>query len=578
MCARTDMSVIIFVDVDGTLRVVGHRTSGGNAVQFIKLTGNRFGRTRSHFERLVAVMTEEEDREAKKKSEKAAEKAVAMEAEREKKKAAEEARAKKEAAQKAADEAASKKAMEDRDRQAAPQAVMTEEEEREAKKKSGKAAEKSVAMEAEREKMKTAEEARSKKEAAQKAADEAASKKAMEDRDGQAAPQAAVERPAAATEEQEVAEEVTARRAEAKAEATAERWREEWASMFAVTVDTQQPRTTREDLLHEVAAQLAKSLRDRPTMPMDPVDATKAWSDVASGVRLPPVSCAFKGCTWCSASVPPLETMVQDDPEHPFEQLLREHVCREHGPEIQRCIPPELQEESLLAWAWDLYKLAIAGIERSQVPVVGASVDRRTQDHLAQVYNDVKIRSLICFCCAQVKPDTGRCRSQIGFRNGRWLFGVSTSCLRRNFLMSEYEKEYRKSGTPLAIIGNNRSHDTPSPDFSDWTIMIDREAVLDYLQKRDPHADTAAVGKQKRRQVNGEQLLSLCGQPLLCCPEDVFCPRAAHLSGTLCGECTFPICRRCQLHLQAGENIPEGLGNDNWYGYLQRWICEAQVL
>ena len=43
---------------------------------------------------------------------------------------------------------------------------------------------------------------------------------------------------------------------------------------------------------------------------------------------------------------------------------------------------------------WDVYKQAVAVVERRGVPVAGLSVDCRSLDHLVQRYNDGRIRSL----------------------------------------------------------------------------------------------------------------------------------------------------------------------------------------
>lgn len=171
------------------------------------------------------------------------------------------------------------------------------------------------------------------------------------------------------------------------------------------------------------------------------------------------------------------------------------------------------------------------------------------------MFKDKQIRSLICFCCAQVKPDTGGCRSQIGFRSGRWLFGLKTSTLRRNFLMDLYDEHYRRPGTPLAAVGNDRAHDVACPDFSDWRIVIDRRSVEHFL--KEPCRTTVASASRERThgQVIPEELLALSGQPLICCPEDIRCSGTQHAKGSLCCDCAVPICSRCRLHLQSGQVI-----------------------
>ena len=47
------------------------------------------------------------------------------------------------------------------------------------------------------------------------------------------------------------------------------------------------------------------------------------------------------------------------------------------------------------------------------VPVVGPSIDRRTFQHLREVYNDTAICSLICFVCAQRRTHTLHLNSAI---------------------------------------------------------------------------------------------------------------------------------------------------------------------
>ena len=71
---------------------------------------------------------------------------------------------------------------------------------------------------------------------------------------------------------------------------------------------------------------------------------------------------------------------------------------------------------------WDVYKGALSAQGSRCFPIAGFSVERRVFEYTAHVYNDERIRSLICFACAQIKVDTGRIRSAIDFRSGRWLF------------------------------------------------------------------------------------------------------------------------------------------------------------
>ena len=74
-----------------------------------------------------------------------------------------------------------------------------------------------------------------------------------------------------------------------------------------------------------------------------------------------------------------------------------------------------------------------------------------------------------------------------------------------------------------------------------------------------------------------EQLRGLAGLALLCCPEDQECDRGCPQAKSLCLDCRIPLCRRCQLSVHRNEIVPESLGNDNWYGYLQPWIYKVGV-
>lgn len=113
-----------------------------------------------------------------------------------------------------------------------------------------------------------------------------------------------------------------------------------------------------------------------------------------------------------------------------------------------------------------------SNIERRKVPIVGPSVDRRATDYLVQMFNDQKIKSLLCFACAQIKVDTGGCRSEIKYMSTRWLLTIAPKVLSKNFSMDEFQKRYCKPGTPLAQSGNGSSTlDVAKPDFTDWQIQ-----------------------------------------------------------------------------------------------------------
>ena len=124
--------------------------------------------------------------------------------------------------------------------------------------------------------------------------------------------------------------------------------------------------------------------------------------------------------------------------------------------------------------SWGLYKAALSIKERQQIPIVGPSVDRRAFEHTSHVYNDDRIRSLICFACAQVKLDTGRIRSAIEFRSGTWFFSLPKGSLTKNFSMDEFRRLYCQSGSPFAFRGSDAAA-IHGPYFSDWRLRLDPE-------------------------------------------------------------------------------------------------------
>ena len=177
-------------------------------------------------------------------------------------------------------------------------------------------------------------------------------------------------------------------------------------SMLDIRVRSERIRKPEADVLQEAAEEIAMHcLRDHVTMPADPNDMSVSLTLTASGGRLPPVSCAFRGCGWCGGG-PSSRQAYEDDCEHPWDQQLREHVASTHGARLSELTSPLLGNARSSELIWDLYKGALSVQERKQVPCVGPSVDRRVFENTSHVYNDDRIRSLICFACAQVHVDT----------------------------------------------------------------------------------------------------------------------------------------------------------------------------
>ena len=244
--------------------------------------------------------------------------------------------------------------------------------------------------------------------------------------------------------------------------------------MFAITTRKDAPKPFHDRLL-DAAESLANKLRNRPTMPAHPQDATRSWMDVTSGGRLPPVSCAFRGCSWYGGNKVKV-IYARTDPEHPWDQELKQHVLSKHNQDITEASRNLAAPLNMPDFNWDLYNQAIAVKERRSVPIVGPSIDRRVMEHIVQVYNDTCVRSLICFCCAQIKPDTGGCRSKISIFTGSWLLALPPQILQKNFAHDEFQKRYCQSGTPLARRGKAEN----APDFADWVLRWRKTDAVSY--------------------------------------------------------------------------------------------------
>lgn len=116
---------------------------------------------------------------------------------------------------------------------------------------------------------------------------------------------------------------------------------------------------TDQDAEEEKVLAVAALLRERPLMPSDPRDptATRSWTAVDSGMRLPLAHCLFRGCAWTGDSY----------------NMLRAHLCQDH----LEALRIESQGEDT-AEIMAMYCAAIREREAMCMSLVGVSVDRRT--------------------------------------------------------------------------------------------------------------------------------------------------------------------------------------------------------
>ena len=304
--------------------------------------------------------------------------------------------------------------------------------------------------------------------------------------------------------------------------------KEQWASMFNIRCAEDRRRKPRSELLEDVAALVAEELlRQRPLIPPHPTDATASLSPSDLRGELPIVFCSCLRCTWTLFQVempidagdenpPELEKAFRMEVDHPCDVQLRKHVLEMHGKEIRTLALSLMPECDVSGHVWDLYKEALSVRERAAVPYAGVWNDRRCFQYTSYVFNDQRIRSLMCFGCAQIKLDSGGIRSEIEFRSGSWLFTCPPGMLYKCFGMSLYEERYRQPGTALALVGNQSTSDVPGLDLTHWQLEIHP----DWLSRM---CQCSAQAQEAMKEDCVASVEDMTCAALLCCPEDQKC-------------------------------------------------------
>ena len=261
---------------------------------------------------------------------------------------------------------------------------------------------------------------------------------------------------------------------------------------------------------------------------------------------------------------PELEAFWRGSSDHPCEVHLRKHVLDVHVHKFEATCFEEI-DGRYLDW-WDVYKAAIAFWERLHVPCSGVLLDRRLFQRLEYVYNDNRIRSLICMFCAQIKLDSGGSNSDIQFQCGSWLLQLPPRALMRNASMQIFRERYCRSGSPLATIGNLSTQDIQNPSFTEWSLTV----YSNWMERMPAETDMS--------QAQIQAINELTRDSLICCPEDHECSQQSCVTnGKLCPQCKIPVCRYCRILLQTNKICPEALINDNFIGYLADFIFHLRV-
>ena len=189
--------------------------------------------------------------------------------------------------------------------------------------------------------------------------------------------------------------------------------------------DASRPLTREDATLARIDA-LKDLLNEHPLVPRDPRNPSEPFLDMASGVRLPDVHCAFRGCRWCkdiNCAKPSMGPFWQWQVEwRLFKHLMKKHADA-FEPELQACnmsarpkqVPTNLKDfepfqyhTAQSKWQCDLflqvysvYMAAVCERERESMPVIGIAKDRQVLRGLNAVLPEVK--SMMCFGCAQIR-------------------------------------------------------------------------------------------------------------------------------------------------------------------------------
>jgi hypothetical protein len=146
----------------------------------------------------------------------------------------------------------------------------------------------------------------------------------------------------------------------------------------------------------QAVSALCDSLRENVLLPLHPDlgEMGVAYTKVDTPVVLPSWHCAIQGCTACSRrrasenSEAGLWKHIWDWGTH---RRLLTDIMAKYG-----LREPHLDAEEV---AFTLYGQALNEKERSSCPLVGAATDRRTLQHLGEVFYEDNVSTLMCFIC-----------------------------------------------------------------------------------------------------------------------------------------------------------------------------------
>ena len=206
-------------------------------------------------------------------------------------------------------------------------------------------------------------------------------------------------------------------------------------------VDPDKVFTTREDLDLAIVANLKQYLRAHPLMPCDPLDHTVGYLRPQTGIRLPLLHCAFRGCTWTKDY---RDVYIPDNfGQWSLEWCLFEHLMEKHrdafgdildtwfdsnddAKDLLSVVPFQCKEtqkhninkrqDELFLKVYSFYMAAVSEKEREGMPVIGLAKDRQVLRPLNNIMSTAN--SKICFGCAQIHAMTSLWSYM--YKPGKW--------------------------------------------------------------------------------------------------------------------------------------------------------------
>ena len=190
------------------------------------------------------------------------------------------------------------------------------------------------------------------------------------------------------------------------------------------------------------------------------------------------------------------------------------------------------------------------------MPRLGHSTDRRAIQHTREVFREDNVEVLMCFVCACKEV------SHQGFDK----FGRPAH---KGNIRHRKDAKYKK--VLLQIIAG----DSDAASEASWNANLSAKRFKDHFGEAvavDPGMQDGSWEwfRNVRRRGGVHRVL--------CCPEDVrrsaTCRHADHF---VCSECAIPICDDCYRMAADKQKIPRALANDNFIGYVHRYIIENRV-